>query len=653
MNDLSGSLNNTNKIIHFIVPKMRFFLEILIPLFLITYVLDLPLWFFRISLFGQQYIAFAWGAVTALIFLTLPVKKNYPKNNPQWYDLIAATLAFLIGVYLFLSIPAMILRMGIIYPLHVLIGIITFFIVLESVRRTSGWSVVLVILVFFVYAKWGYSLSGIFQTTPLSWTRMFQQIVFGSDFLLGPALRIACEIVFAFIFFGKIFLKLGAADFFMDICFVLVGKVRGGPAKIAVVSSSLFGSISGSAVANVVSTGMVTIPLMRQTGYKDYYAGAIEAVASTGGQIMPPVMGATAFVMAQFLGVSYAAIVAVAIVPALLYYLCLFVQIDGEAIKLKLGEVPEEYFKPLKDILKKGWIYIIPLIVLIWALFIAMQEPGVAALLSTGVAVLVSFARKETRSLWTLKYIGQLLKETSHGLFEIISIVAGAGFIIGLIAYSGLGLTFSDLLTSFAGGSLFFLGILTALACVVLGMGMPTTPAYIMLSALAAPALVRFGIAPIVAHLFIFYFGTLSMITPPVALSVFAAASITGANTSKIAYQAMKLGFAGYLIPFIFLYNPALVFVEGNITEQLAVIIFTTVAVFLVATVFQGYVVNNRLKIIERLILSLIILVLIYPNPGLINTTLLYMKIIGVVVTFLFLLSLVIKNRRFLKTKTA
>ena len=650
MNNLNGSLNNTDKMIHFIASKIRFFLEIFIPLLLMTYVLDLPLWFFRISLYSQQYIAFAWGAVTALIFLTLPAKKKYPNNNPQWYDLIAATLAFFIGFYLFLSVPTMILRMGIIYPLHVLIGIITFFIVLESVRRTTGWSVVLVVLVFFAYAKWGYLLSGKFQTTPLSYPRIFQQIVFGSDFLLGGALKIACEVVFAFILFGKIFLELGAADFFMDICFVLVGKVRGGPAKIAVLSSSLFGTISGSAVANVVSTGMVTIPLMKQTGYKDWYAGAVEAVASTGGQIMPPVMGATAFVMAQFLGISYAQVVAVAIVPALLYYFCLFLQVDGESIKLKLGPAPKELIKPLGETLKKGWIFIIPIFVLIWALFIASQEPGVAALLSTGVAILLSFTRKETRSRWNLKYIMDLLKGTSHGLFEMIAVVAGAGFIIGFIAYSGLGLTFSDLLTSFAGGSLFYLGLLTAIACIILGMGMPTTPSYIMLSALAAPALVKLGIAPIVAHLFIFYFGTLSMITPPVALSVFAAATITGANTYKIAFQAMKLGIAGYVVPFVFLYNPSLIFVGGGRLEQVAVIFFTTVACFLISIVFEGYVVNNHLKMVERIFFIILAYILIYPNPGQASLSLVAMKTLCSAITFFFILSLIMKNRKLLKS---
>lgn len=632
---------------------IRFILGISIPLVGVFFIVNIPLIFFRFSFFSQQYKILFWCLATAYLFLTIPAKKGAPKNNPQWYDLIAAALALIVGIWTFIYIPEVMLTIGLIQPIQVILGIIAFVIVLESVRRSTGMTVVFVILSFFIYAKWGYLLPGLLGASTLSWSRLFQQILFGSDFMTGISLGVGTGIVFGFIFFGTVFIKLGAADFIMDIAYAVMGKVRGGPAKVAVLSSSLFGSISGSAVANVIATGMITIPLMKKTGYDDYYAGAVEAVASTGGQIMPPIMGAAAFVMADYLGIPYAKVIVVAIIPALIYYIGLFIQVDGEAIKLKLGVTPDEKIKSLKSTLKKGWIFFIPIFVLLYTLFELHLNAPLSALYGVAAALIIGLFRTYNISgFWSLRNIVDMLLTISGSMLRIVSLCAAAGFIIGLIAYTGLGISFSQILTELARGNLFILALLIALASVILGMGMPTTPAYIMLAVLAVPALVNLGVLPIVAHLFCVYYSTSSMITPPICLSVFAASEISGANYLKIAFQAMKLAFAGYVVPFIFLFNPSLILVTGSVIEKLAVITFTIVAVFLVATVFEGYAINNKLNLLTRLLALLSAIILIVPNPYFIRFDLLIAKIITSLLVLMFISFTIKKNKTlFLKNQ--
>ena len=644
--------NNYSKKDKFLA-AIRIGLEIGIPLVGIFFILNVPLMLFNFSLFKQQYMILFWSLTLALLFLSRPAKKAAPKNNPPWYDLVAAVLTLIIGFWVFIFIPKVMMTIGIIYPIHIIFGVITYFIVLESVRRTTGWSVVSVIVIFTIYAKFGYLIEGLLGASTLSWQRFFQQVLLGSDFLLGIPLQTVSITVFGFVFFGTVYVKLGAADFIMDLCLALMGKVRGGPAKVSVISSALFGTISGSAVANVIATGTITIPLMKRTGYKDYYAGAVEAVASTGGQVMPPIMGAAAFVMADYLGIPYATVIFVAVIPAILYYFGLFVQVDSEAIKLNLEKVPKELIKPLRDTLKIGWIFIAPIVVMLYVLFVMYQNAGVAALYSIAAAVIVSFFNKKTRNYWSIRNIVDVLQTVTHSLFSIVSVCGAAGLIIGCIAYSGLGISFSQLLTEATGGSLFYLALLTALASVILGMGMPTTPAYIMLAVLAVPAMTSLGVLPITAHLFCVFYSTASMITPPVCLAVFAASTLSGAPIGKIAWQAIKLAFAGYVVPFIFLFSPALALIGGTLIERLVIITFTTIAIYLVGISFEGYAVNNKLKMTERLLFFIITAVLILPNPEMRNQILMTSKIIGSAIAFFFIFSLVIKNKRLLKTKTA
>jgi TRAP transporter 4TM/12TM fusion protein len=633
---------------------IRLIMEILIPLVGIFFILDVPIWIFRVSYFSQQFIIIFWALTSALLFLTKPAKTGGLKNNPQWYDLVAAVVALILGGYVFYFYPRMIETAGIIWPIQVFFGIVVTLLVMEGIRRTSGWTVVVVILVFICYAKWGYLLHGILSASTLRWSRLWQQLLIGSDAMLGISLRIACGTVFGFIFFGEVYLKLGAGEFIMDLSSALLNKVRGGPAKLAVISSLLFGTISGSAVANVIATGMYTIPLMKKTGYPAYYAGAVESVASTGGQIMPPVMGAAAFMMAAYLGVPYQTVCIVAIIPALLYYFGLFIQVDSQAGKLgltgKIGEI-----KPVISILKKGWILIPPIVTLLYFLFVVYLEPGFCSLIAIAVAYLCALLTKSTRArFWSLRAVKEEFQRVSRAMPTMITISAGAGLIIGIIAYTGLGISFSQILVQAAHGSLLLLALLCAVASTILGMGMPTTPAYIMLAVLAVPAMVSIGVTPMIAHFFVFYYGTLSMITPPICLAVFAAATISGAPVNKIGWQAVKLGVGGFITPFIFLFSPALALVGGTWMERLTITVFSFVGMYLVAIFFEGYALKNHLNIPVRLLAVLSGILLMLPaSNNFLHFDLTILKTILTLLVLFFIYSTTKKNKTIISEKLA
>ncbi len=571
----------------------------LIPLTGLFFVLDIPYLVARVSLFNQQFIAIFWALVLSLLFITFPAKKGKPRFKPQWYDYILVLLTMIVGLYVALFYPEIMMGMGRVRTIEWFFGIISTLLVLESVRRTAGMTVVGIILVFLSYAKFGHLLGGLLATGYIRPTRLLQQLYIGADFLLGIPLKVVVEIVFGFILFGIVYLRVGGGDTLMNLAYSLMGTVRGGPAKVAVIASSLFGSISGSAVANVSATGMITIPLMKKLGYPSFYAGAVEAAASTGGQIMPPVMGAAAFVLAEFLGVPYYQVVVAAIVPALLYYVGLFIQIDLQAVKQGLKGLPKDQVPSFKKILKDGWMHIIPIIVLIYTLFILFWPPGQCAVAGAFAAIIVSLVNRKTRYSWNRKMIFDMIMSSSKAMFEVVAICGGAGLIIGLVAYTGLGLSFSQLLTQLAGGNLFFLAVITAIASVILGMGMPTTAAYIMLAVLAAPAMVHLGIEKMTAHLFVFYFGTLSMLTPPVCLAVYAAGPIARANSMQIAFQAMQLAIAGYIVPFVFIYNQG-VTLFGSVSEIIWDISMTLLAIIFFSFSFEGFFLKH-FNIFERI----------------------------------------------------
>jgi TRAP transporter 4TM/12TM fusion protein len=365
-----------------------------------------------------------------------------------------------------------------------------------------------------------------------------------------------------------------------------MGRFRGGPAKVSVLSSSLFGTISGSPVANVMVDGWFTIPLMKANGFKDYKASAIEAVSSTGGSIMPPVMSAVAFLMASLLGIPYAKIAIAAVLPAILYYLAVYIQVDLIALRDGLHGLPPESLPSLKNVIKKGWPIFISLLILIYTLFILALDADKAGLYTTISVLIISFFKRESRP--DLRGFISILRDTGEGLLEIGTICAAVGLIIGVVSLTGLGFSFSWFLLSIAGDSVFMLLIIAAIGTIILGMGIPALPSYLLMVILVAPALTRMGVAPLNAHMFVFYYGVISNLTPPVCMAVYAAASIGKANMWKTGYQAVRLAISAFIVPFIFAYHPALL-LQGSLFEVIEATITALIGIGLVAIAVEGY----------------------------------------------------------------
>jgi TRAP transporter 4TM/12TM fusion protein len=417
---------------------------------------------------------------------------------------------------------------------------------------------------FILYAKFAYVFPGPLAGKGSSWERIAVYLYLDTNSLLGLPLAVTAGLVVAFILFGQVLYAVGGDRFLTELATALMGRYRGGPAKVSVAASCLFGTVSGSAVSNVAVDGPITIPLMKRAGYAPHVAAAIEAVASTGGQIMPPVMGVAAFLIAEFLAMPYGEVALAAMIPALLYYLALFVQVDLEAASRGLVGLPAGQLPRAAGVLRRGWAFLIPLAVLVYTLMIAGWPAGKAGMAAVIATLVVGAVRRDGR-LTPLALRGAM-EDTGRVLLDIIAITAAAGFVIGALQLSGLGFRLSSILVTAAGGSALGLLALTAGVCIILGMGMPTAIVYIMLAVLVGPALVQLGVAPLGAHLFLFYFGMLSMITPPVCLATYAAASIGGADFMRTGWTGMRLGIVAYVVPFVFAFHPALL-MRGPLPE--------------------------------------------------------------------------------------
>jgi TRAP transporter 4TM/12TM fusion protein len=560
-------------------------LSVLIVALGLTAVFDLPALWFGYTVFAQQYLGAFWGLVSCLAFLTSPAGTI---KVIRWYDYLLAAASLALGLYIGFEYPDILDTIGQLSTGRTLLAAAAVLLVLEATRRVAGWPLVIIVACFLLYGRFGAFFPGALATTGLSWERLASQLFYGTDFMFGSPLRIAVLVVFAFILFGQVLFNTGGGEVFMKLAQAAMGRFRGGPAKMAVVASALFGSISGSAVANVASTGVITIPLMKRTGYVPAFAGAVEAVASTGGAIMPPVMGAAAFVMTEFLGISYAAVVVAALLPALTYYATLLIQVHLRALRVGLQGLTEEEVPPLGPVLREGWLYLLPIVVLLGAMFLVDLDAVVAALYATGANLLIALARRHTRSHLHPRKLLRLCVEVAQGMVQMTIVCAAAGFIVGLVAYTGIGVSLAQGLVGAAGGNLLLLALFTALASLVLGMGMPATACYILVAVLMAPALVTAGVTPLLAHLFVFYFGNLSFLTPPVALAAYAAASIANAPFVATCWQAIRLALAGFIVPFIFLYKPGMALLGG--TEEVVGAVFdAAVAVVLLAAAVEGY----------------------------------------------------------------
>jgi len=537
----------------------------------------------------------------ALVFMLVPIKKGISMDRLPWYDLILSFLGLIPGIYLAVFYRDIVVELGLLIPHRVILGTITIVLILEASRRLLGWPFLTIVLLFIFYALFSYLFPGGLYGRGVSWSRLANFLFLDPQGVLGTAIEIAATVVLAFVFFGQALFKTGGGQIFTDSAMALMGRYRGGPAKVAVMASSLFGTMSGSAVANVVTTGSVTIPMMKKAGYPPYFAGAVEATASTGGQIMPPIMGAAAFLMATFLGVHYAKVAIAAAIPAILYYMALLIQVDLRAAKDGLKGLPPNMLPSFGGVLRKGWPFFIPLLVLIYILFFLMLDADKAGLYSVASVFLIGFILKENRL--TFKKVITLLRETGEGMLEIGVICAAAGVIIGIVVLTGLGLLFSQALVSLSGGSTIILLILAAIGAIILGMGMTATAAYLLMVILIAPALVQLGMVPFSAHMFVFYFAVMSFLTPPICLAVYAAASLAGADMMKTAFQAIRLGIAAYIVPFLFVYHPPLL-LQGSTFEIIHSVITAMIGITLIAIGVEGFL-FRKLNWIKMILLIL------------------------------------------------
>lgn len=484
-------------------------------------------------------------------------KKNDGRCRLTDWILIAATV-FSMG-YIVVENKVLENRLAFVTPfttVQLVAVIMLVVLVLEATRRLTGLTLPIACLIFLAYAFWGDRFTGVLGHAPLSAKRILEQISITSEGIFGSSLGISATYVVIFIILAGFLETTGAGQFFIDIASSATGTKRGGPAKIAVVGSCLFGSISGSSVANVVSTGTFTIPLSKSVGYPSYFAGAVEAVASTGGQLMPPVMAAVAFIMADNLSVPYISICGVALIPAVLYYWSLFSMVDAKAVKLGIAGLKKEQLPNGREVLKNGWFLALPFLVLIALMMnYTPMKAGFYAIISLLVILLI-FDRKKLN--WA--NITNALENGAKGVISVSVTSACAGIIVGVIMITGLGLKFTSIITTVSNGNLLIALILSAVVAIILGMGLPTVPAYIVMSSLVAPALIKMGVAPMAAHMFVLYFAVLSCITPPVAIASYAAAAIADANAIKVGFESVRLAVVAYIIPFVFVYNPVLLF---------------------------------------------------------------------------------------------
>ena len=552
------------------------------------------------------------GFSLVLSFLLWPARKDATPDRVPWSDLGLAALSLACVGYMFVNYEYIVNRFPTAHPLtatDMAVGAVGMLLVLEATRRTIGMSLPIVAIVFLVYALGGNWMLGFLHHRGLTAEITIDQSWFTTEGVFGVPLQVAGTYVILFIIFGTFLERSGAGQFFMNFANAIAGGARGGPGKVAVVSSSLFGTISGSAVANVMVDGWLTIPMMKKTGFKPEAAAAIEAVASTGGQIMPPIMGAAAFVMAEFLGASYTEVMVAAAIPAVFYYGALFAAIHFNAVRSGLKGLPREELPVLRYIMIKQAHLFLPVVVLL-ALLLMGFTPTYGAIIATGALVVISWLRPAT-GLGARACLEALRDGAVHTV-PVAMACASAGIVIGIVLQTGLALRFTAFLVDLTYGYLVLALLITMMASIILGMGMPTTPAYIMQAALLVPAIIKLGVEPMAAHMFAFYFSCLSAVTPPVALAVYAAASIGGASLWGSGIQAVKFAAAGFIVPFFFVFNPALLF-SGTWDEILRAFVTGSIGVVALAASMEGFFLRPT-NWLERLLLFAAALLLIDPN---------------------------------------
>lgn len=552
------------------------------------------------------------GFAVVLAFLVVKPHKSFKENIIPWYDYLLALLSSISLGYIVYNAEKISQRMVYIEPLttvDLIVGGLALVLLVEATRRTIGNALTIILAISIIYAFGGQYLPGVLYHQGFNYNWVIEHLFFTTNGVFGIPLGVSATFIFMFILFGKFLEKSGAGKFFIDLSVATMGKYRGGPAKTAIFASTILGTISGSAVANTVTTGSFTIPLMKKTGYRKEFAGAVEAVASSGGQIVPPIMGASAFIIASYLGVPYTDIALAAIIPALLYYLCLVFQVDFRAMRRGLKGLPSSELPKTKEVLKNGYLFFLPLLLIIY-LLVTGSSPMKAGLYAIILVALVATIKASTRlNFYTIK---QILTEGATGAIETAIACAAAGIIIGIISLTGIGLKFSSMIISFSGGYLFIALFLTMISSIILGMGLPTVAAYIVQVAITVPALIELGVAPISAHMFIFYFAIISAITPPVALAAFAAAGIAGSDPMRTGLIALRLGIGAFIVPYMFVYGPALL-MQGTAGEVTLTAITAIIGIYGVSAGAEGWLKHEMLWW-ERILITGFALTLVAPG---------------------------------------
>ncbi|RXE46836.1 MULTISPECIES: TRAP transporter permease [Chromohalobacter] len=528
------------------------------------------------------------SVMLAVLFLVINAGPKGRTDRPSLLDWVLVTASIAVGIYFFIESDRIAERITLLFPLgtaDLIASSVLLFLTIEATRRTVGMGLTSVVLLFLVYNLFGHSLPGALGFREVSYNHFMDIMMFTSDGLFGVPLRVAATYAFLFVMFGTFLSKAGGAEFFYNLSSAIAGHRTGGPAKIAVISSGLYGTMSGSPTSDVVTTGSVTIPIMQRLGYNKALSGSVEVAASTGGSLLPPVMGSAAFIMAEYTGIDYRDIAIAGIIPALLYYLCVYSQVHLRSMKLGLGGLAKGETPPFKGTLKNGGLFIVPLLALSTALVMGYSPTYVAAI-STFMVLVVAAFRQSTRM--GPKAIWDALAVTTLRMVSVVAACAAAGLVIGGISMTGLGSKFSDLVFLLAGNSAFLALVISAILAIILGMGMPTPSAFILATVLVSPTLLSLGFSVLQTNMFILYFAVLSAMTPPVAVAAFAASAIADARPTEIAIGAVKLAITAFIVPFAFVYGEGLLLV-GN-WPNIAMSCLTAVAgVLLLSISIEGY----------------------------------------------------------------
>ena len=536
----------------------------------------------------SRYMYLITGVMLSMVFITFPANRA-SLNRIPWYDsVIIFLIAVIFSYFAFYAERIVLEAWEYAAPdIGVFLALITWLIVLEAGRRAGGWPVFSIVLIFSLYPTFAASLPNVIAalSIPIGDVAIFH--ILGEESLFGIPMRVFVQLVFGFLIFGVCLQFTGGGPFFINLAFALLGHLRGGPAKVSIFSSGLMGSMSGGPISNVLTTGPLSIPGMRRIGFSKEYASGVEACASTGGVFMPPIMGATAFVMASFLNISYISVAIAAIVPSVLYFFGLFMQIDAYAAKNELRGLPKDELPNLAQVFKSGWYFIAVFVSLIWML-VYLQREAVAPFYATALLLVIN---QFTEHRLSLERLMQLIAQMGRLLAELAGILAAIGLIIGGLAVTGIAGTIANDLVYLAGENVVVLLIMGALTSFILGIGMTVTAAYIFLAIVLVPALTNSGINPLASHMFVMYWGMLSFITPPVALAAFAAASVANVAPMRAGFAAMRLGAIIYFVPFFFVFNPALL-LQGSLMENIQAFTTAIFGVAIVSGALQGYLIG-------------------------------------------------------------